>query len=87
MGTGLATVLVTAVGIYVGLGLLFAIPFVIFGAQRVDPAARGGTRGFRLLILPGVAALWPVLLRRWIRGAAPPEERNDHRLAAREERR
>ena len=34
--------------------------------------------------MPGVAAFWPLLLRRWIRKAQPAEERNAHRDRARE---
>jgi hypothetical protein len=75
--------LVLAVEIYLVAGWLFAVPFVLYGAGRIDPRARGGSVGFRLLILPGTAALWPLLALRWLRGASPPEERNAHRCAAR----
>ncbi len=79
-----AIFIVRAVGAYLAVGLLFAVPFVVAGAGRIDPAARKGTIGFRLLILPGSIALWPVLAWRWLRGIeAPPEERNAHRDAAR----
>ncbi len=76
----LAVVLVVA---YLGLGLIFGLGFVTFGVQRVDPAAAEGTWGFRLLILPGVAAFWPLLLRRWVGRRPPPAERNAHRDGAR----
>jgi hypothetical protein len=67
---------------YAGLGFAFAIPFVWFGVQRVDNEARGSGIGFRLLILPGVAAFWPMFLHRWTRGIAePPVERNAHRVS------
>lgn len=80
MALTLATWLVRGIGIYLGLGVLFALPFLARGVQRVDPGARGGGWGFRLMILPGVAALWPVLARRWLSGAAsPPEPRDAHR--------
>ena len=52
---------------YAALGVLFAIAFVSTGVGRVDPAAKGSGIGFRMMILPGVAALWPLLLARWIR--------------------
>ena len=42
---------------YASLGLLFAVPFVWLGVQQVDSEAQGSGVGFRLLILPGVAAL------------------------------
>jgi hypothetical protein len=53
---------------YAVAGALFAIVFVTAGVERVDPVARHSGWGFRLIILPGVAALWPLLLRRWIAG-------------------
>jgi len=49
------------------VGALFALVFVAAGLRRVDPAAEHAPWGFRIIILPGVAALWPLLLRRWIR--------------------
>ena len=79
--------LLTLAACYVGLGLTFALIFVIAGVQRVDPAARGASVGFRLLILPGAAAFWPLLLWRWWRGVVmPPTERNAHRERAQEAR-
>lgn len=51
--------------LYAGLGVGFAIGFVFFGVGVVDPAARGGPWGFRLMIFPGAAALWPVLWWKW----------------------
>jgi hypothetical protein len=53
---------------YGAAGLLFAVAFLAFGLARVDPQAKGAGFGFRLMILPGAAALWPVLLSRWMRG-------------------
>jgi len=64
---------------YAVTGFLFASIFVFRGVQQVDSEAQGSGIGFRLLILPGVTAFWPVFLRRWIRGVQPPIERNPHR--------
>jgi hypothetical protein len=65
---------------YAGLGLAFAIAFVWFGVQRLDSQAQGAGPGFRLLILPGIAAFWPLFLYRWTQGvSAPPLEKNPHR--------
>ena len=74
--------IVAGLAIYVLLGILFAIPFVFRGVNRIDPLAISGSRGFRLIILPGVVAFWPMLARRWMTGRAPPAERNPHRDAA-----
>lgn len=85
MSVELAGAIVWALFGWLGFGLVFGIAFVLFGVQRIDPAAEHGSWGFRILILPGVAALWPVLLLRWARGVhAPPAERNAHRSPARE---
>lgn len=70
---------------YAAIGVLFACAFVTFGIGRIDPATKGAPVTFRLLILPGVAALWPLLLKRWLSGQShPPTETNPHRQAARE---
>jgi len=52
---------------YLALGILFALAFVAIGIGRVDPVAKDSSVGFRLIIFPGVVALWPWLLKRWIR--------------------
>ncbi len=77
-------ILVNIAMVYVAIGLVFALLFVGVGVDKLDPAAKGAPLAFRLLIIPGAAALWPVLLRRWVRGAPPPRERNAHRDPARE---
>ena len=70
---------------YLGMGFLFASPFVLLGVKRMDPHAAHGSWGFRLLIIPGTMFLWPLLAKRWFSGAGePPEERNAHRKAAKE---
>ena len=74
-----ATVLVGALYFYGVIGIVFAIPFVVKGVQRIDEEAIGSGWGFRLLILPGCVAFWPLLLKRWVSGRhTPPEERNPH---------
>jgi len=74
---------VRALGAYAGIGLLFAVAFVARGIERIDPAARGATLGFRLIVLPASAVLWPLLAWRWLAGAGgPPIESNAHRRAA-----
>ena len=60
-------VLLAAVAVYGGMGVLFAAAFVVRGVRRIDPGSLGAGISFRLLILPGAAALWPWLLTRWIR--------------------
>ena len=69
-------------GLYLAVGLLFSIPFLLKGAARIDEDAAQGSWGFKLLILPGTLALWPLLLARWLNADAPREERGPHRDAA-----
>ena len=52
---------------YLALGILFALAFVAIGIGRVDPVAKDSSVGFRLIIFPGVVAMWPWLLKRWMR--------------------
>jgi hypothetical protein len=64
-----AELFVGALAAYAAAGVVFAIAFVLFGISRVDPVAEHSHIGFRLIITPGVAALWPLLLSRWLRSA------------------
>ena len=82
MPVPVASALVAALLVYAALGLLFAVAFAARGAARIDPDAAHSSWGFRLLILPGAAALWPLLAYRWARGLPPPAEHNPHRDAA-----
>jgi len=71
---------VVALKAYAAAGLVFALAFVSFGVSRVDEQARGGPVGFRLVLLPGSIALWPLLAYRWLSGIREaPIERNPHR--------
>jgi len=60
--------LVTLLLSYFAVGMLFAVVFITLGISRMDPVARGSGLGFRVIVLPGVIALWPFLLMRWARG-------------------
>jgi hypothetical protein len=80
----LAPIFLSLMAAYLAIGLVFAIPFAMAGVKRIDPHAAHGSWGFRVLVIPGAAAFWPLLLRRWLGGTKePPEERNAHRRAAR----
>jgi hypothetical protein len=79
----LAKAIVYALALYAGLGFVFAVPFVWLGVQRLDSEAQGSGIGFRLLILPGVAAFWPMFLGRWLRGVVEPSiEKTPHPLSS-----
>jgi hypothetical protein len=48
-------------------GLAVGVPLVHRGVDRVDASAKGASIGFRLLILPGTVALWPLMAAKWIK--------------------
>lgn len=52
-------------GAYAAVGLAVAAGFVTAGLAKVMPHTRV-TAGARLLFIPGAAALWPLVLSRWL---------------------
>ena len=66
----IATWLVRAAGAYLLVGACFAVPFTMRWVNRLDEVAAHGTAGFRALLLPGAALLWPLLLLRVLRARA-----------------
>ena len=82
MPESLAAALVGALGIYAGVGILVAVWLQVRGLDRLDPAAAGAAWGFRILMIPGLVAFWPLLALRALRGGGPPAEHNAHRGAA-----
>jgi len=63
MATGVIVVLFT----YAGVGLLVALPMALRGIDALDAAAADGSWGFRVLTIPGIMTLWPLVLTRWWR--------------------
>jgi uncharacterized membrane protein YphA (DoxX/SURF4 family) len=61
----IVSILLTAAGFYLLAGLLFALLFLWKGISKVDEDAAGSGVFFKILVLPGVVALWPVLLLKW----------------------
>jgi hypothetical protein len=69
---------------YIGVGLALLPWWHWCGLERLDLAAARGPRGFRVIISPGLVALWPPMLVKAARGNGhPPVERNVHRDRAR----
>ena len=60
-------IILTIVVVYLALGVLFLIPFLIKGISKVDEGAHGSTIGFKIIIIPGVIVFWLVLLRKWMK--------------------
>ena len=55
---------------YAAAGVLAAIALHAVGLRRIDPAVRGAGVAFRILTTPGIVALWPWLVVRWMRAGA-----------------
>ena len=84
MGLESAWLLVWFSGLYAGIGLLVSPIAIFLAGARIDRALPASGVGFRILILPGAAMLWPFVLVRCLRGGGTPRvERNAHRLRAR----
>lgn len=49
--------------VYLAVGLVVGVWLVTLGASRLDPRLATAPRRVRVILLPGCAALWPVLLR------------------------
>ena len=76
----LINALVIAVYLYIGVGAIVGIVIASFGLARLDSEAENAGAGFRILVFPGIAALWPILLRRYLRGGGePPIQKDSHR--------
>ena len=60
-------ILLIIAAIYLALGVLFVIPFLMKGLNKVDEGAHSSTIGFKIIIVPGVIVFWPVLLSKWMK--------------------
>lgn len=72
------SIILVCAAIYLVMGLLFAIPFVLKGVDAVDEGAHGAGWGFRLIIIPGTIVFWPLLLRKWMHAPRKLHEQIDH---------
>lgn len=52
---------------YAGVGILVALWAHVRGIDVHDPDVRRGSLGFRVLITPGLIAMWPVVARGLVR--------------------
>jgi hypothetical protein len=64
-------ILLYGLALYVILGIVTAVAFVIFGVAQVLPHT-AMTMGARILLLPGAAVLWPYVLFRWLKSRGTP---------------
>jgi hypothetical protein len=59
--------------LYLLIGVPIAVGLQLVGLKKIDPAVVGAGWCFRLLITPGLIALWPLLLQRWRLASAGPQ--------------
>lgn len=67
----MAVILLYGFALYVLVGIVAAIAFVVWGVTRVLPQAGAVSPGARILLLPAAAALWPYVLSRWRQAVRP----------------
>ncbi|NJM54318.1 MAG: hypothetical protein HC846_13610 [Blastocatellia bacterium] len=75
-----AEIIVYLAFVYLAIGVLFALWFVIFGITKLDDSAKGTSSGFRLLIFFGAIPFWILLSWRLLKGEKRPFEKNAHRI-------
>lgn len=64
-----ATIFVYTFYAYLMIGLLFAAWFILKGVDIIDENMHGTSWNVRILLLPGSALLWPVLLSKWAKAS------------------
>ena len=69
-----AAIIWLALAAYLGVGFVVAVLTLLFGLSRLDPGAVGMTARVRVLIFPGLTALWPLVVVR-LCGVGPKEDR------------
>lgn len=62
--------LLYALGLYAALGVVIGVAFVLSGVTRTLDHPAPVSAGARILLLPASAALWPLVLARWLKSPA-----------------
>lgn len=55
--------------VYLVAGLIFGVAFFARGYREIDPSAYGAGLLVRILLVPASVLLWPLLARKWMKGA------------------
>ena len=72
MSPAWAEVVLAVLAVYLAAGALFAAVIAVKALARIDAGARGMPWSARLLILPGLVALWPLMLVKCLKQKGPP---------------
>ncbi len=59
-----AYIVIALAAAYLATGLIVGSIFLLGPIERREPGSRG-SYAFRALLLPGMALLWPLVLKRW----------------------
>ena len=76
MPLDIPAVLIALTQAYLVLGLCVAVSFLVLGIEAIDSAAEG-SYVFRVLLLPGLVVLWPLVILRWAQVLQPLEPRSN----------
>ena len=74
-------------GAYAVVGIIIAILFFTRWLKDFDPSAKDGSGGFRVLVTPGIIALWPLIVMKVFmigkraEGDGAEALRRNHRIA------
>ncbi len=72
-------IIVFVIGIYLTVGILFAVWFVIFGITKLDESAKATGFAFRIIIIFGIVVFWVLFAKRLLFHETLPTENNAHR--------
>jgi hypothetical protein len=75
MQSDIPSILVALCQAYLVVGLIVAVLFLVLGIEAIDPGAEG-SYVFRVLLLPGLVALWPLVILRWAQVMQPLEPKS-----------
>ncbi|MEM9547230.1 MAG: hypothetical protein AAGA77_14720 [Bacteroidota bacterium] len=64
--TMVINIFVLVLQIYLLIGLLIAVLIQRKGLKKIDATVEGAGVWFRVLTFPGIVALWPILLSKWM---------------------
>ncbi|MEM7641901.1 MAG: hypothetical protein AAF366_05180 [Pseudomonadota bacterium] len=59
-----AAAIIFGTQVWMGIGALVALVFLIWGIDQIDEDAQGAYV-FRPLLIPGILLIWPLVLWRW----------------------
>lgn len=58
---------VYVVAVYLIIGAVLSVPLMLLALKRLDPAAKNATLGFRILMIPSLAIMWPAVFLKLIK--------------------